>query len=90
MDHDEIAAYVCALTALCALAGRYVAVGDPLLGFIVLPSVEVWGRGEDGRRVPWAEEALAANLTTVREDGRVSNGGEVVMWRDGRRWGPRA
>lgn len=41
-DHDQIAPYACALTALCVFAGRYVAAGIPFLGYIMLPPVEVW------------------------------------------------
>lgn len=36
-DHDERAALVCALTALCVAAGEYIAVGDPDDGWIILP-----------------------------------------------------
>jgi predicted RNase H-like nuclease len=79
-DHDEIAAYVCALTALCVLGRKYVAVGDNRLGFIVLPPVEVWGRRKSGGTKPWAEEVLAANVLGV--------GGTAALWRDGRRWTP--
>ena len=35
--HDERAALVCALTALCVLRGLYVAVGEPSGGYFFLP-----------------------------------------------------
>jgi len=35
--HDESAALICALTALCVAAGEYTAVGDKADGWIVLP-----------------------------------------------------
>lgn len=37
VDHEERAAAVCAFTALCVVARKYVAVGDPTNGYIVLP-----------------------------------------------------
>jgi hypothetical protein len=42
-NHDDRAAIVCALTALCVVARRYVAVGDDD-GFILLPSREEGAR----------------------------------------------
>jgi len=46
-DHDERAAFACALTALCLAAGRYTAVGDDGDGWIILPprslvNREIW------------------------------------------------
>ena len=41
-DHEHIAAYICSLTALCAMAGEYAAVGDPVGGYIYLPPVCYW------------------------------------------------
>ena len=37
VNHDDRAAFVCALTALCLVAGDYVAVGDVEDGWIILP-----------------------------------------------------
>ena len=36
-NHDERAAVVCALTALCVAAGEYTVVGDRQDGWILLP-----------------------------------------------------
>ena len=36
-DHEERAAFVCCLTALCVVARCYVAVGDKNNGYIILP-----------------------------------------------------
>ena len=36
-QHDERAALICALTAVCSYRGRYVAVGDPVGGYFFLP-----------------------------------------------------
>jgi hypothetical protein len=51
-DHDERAALVCALTALCVAADDYTAVGDPD-GWIILPPHALLQ--------PWAAEDLEAN-----------------------------
>jgi hypothetical protein len=56
-DHDERAAVVCALTALCVARGRYTAVGDPD-GHIVLPPAATGDR--PGMR-PWALALLRQN-----------------------------
>jgi hypothetical protein len=52
INHDERAALVCAITALCVAAGRYVAVGDED-GWIVLPP--------HAFIQSWAQEALKMN-----------------------------
>lgn len=36
-NHDDRAALVCALTALCVVLGKFCAVGDPRNGWIILP-----------------------------------------------------
>ncbi|HUF93864.1 MAG TPA: hypothetical protein VMR23_15930 [Candidatus Limnocylindria bacterium] len=72
--HDVIAGFVCALTALCIVAGRYVAVGAHADGFIVLPPHDVWGSSS------WAERALRANVT--RHGGGVVYRDDIV-WMDG-------
>ncbi len=36
-NHDERAAFICALTALSVVTGDFVAVGDPIDGWIILP-----------------------------------------------------
>ena len=69
--HDGIAGFVCALTALCIVAGRYVAVGAHADGFIVLPPHDAWGSNS------WAERQLRANVTR--------HGGGVV-YRDDLVW----
>jgi hypothetical protein len=51
-DHDERAAFVCALTALCVAADDYTAVGDDD-GWIILPPY--------GLVQPWATHDLEAN-----------------------------
>jgi hypothetical protein len=53
-DHDERAAFVCALTALCVAAGDYTAVGDHD-GWIILPPYPLLQ--------PWAREDLEANAS---------------------------
>jgi hypothetical protein len=65
-DHDERAALVCALTALCLAAGRFVAAGSPRDGWIILPPADHWGRGARGER--WAWRALQDNLVSVAAD----------------------
>ena len=53
-DHDERAAFVCALTALCVAANDYTAVGDHD-GWIILPPYPLLQ--------PWAREDLEANAS---------------------------
>ncbi len=65
-DHDERAGLVCALAALCVAAGRFVAVGSPKDGWIILPPGDHWGRGEGRER--WAWRVLRDNLASVAAD----------------------
>lgn len=53
-QHDETAALVCALTAICVARGFYTAVGDDIGGFFFLPTWDLWQ--------PWAREQLCLNL----------------------------
>jgi predicted nuclease with RNAse H fold len=55
INHDDRAALVCALTALCVAAGRYTAVGDDADGWIILPPADFIERA--------AMAALEANAT---------------------------
>lgn len=64
-DHDERAALVCAMTALCVVTDRFVAVGDPVDGDIILPPLTSWGSAPDGR--VWAEVALKENLKSLSQ-----------------------
>jgi len=65
-DHDERAALVCALTAVCLAAGRFVAAGSPKDGWIILPPLDHWGRDARGERWAWRE--LQNNLVSVAAD----------------------
>lgn len=51
VNRDELAALVCAATAICAHVGKYVAVGDMSLGYFFLPPWTLWKL--------WARQALA-------------------------------
>lgn len=51
--HDETAAVICGLTALCVAAGDYTVVGDKEDGWIVLPPCSVIR--------PWAQKMLSQN-----------------------------
>jgi predicted RNase H-like nuclease len=68
-QHDQRAALVCALTALCVARGRYVAVGDERGGYFFLPPWPLWQ--------PWARQCFDAN----RNDRRLA--GSVTVWIDG-------
>lgn len=70
--HDERAALVCALTALCALRGTYVAVGEPSGGYFFLPPWETWAE--------WARKAVNHN----RMDPRLP--APVEIWISGQRF----
>lgn len=74
--HDAIAGFVCALSALCVAAGRYVAVGAHADGFIMLPPLDAWGSN------PWAARELRANV--ARHGGGVVYRDDIV-WMDGTR-----
>lgn len=71
-DHEERAALICVLTAVCVLRGKYVAVGEPEGGYFFLPPWSAW---ED-----WAKCGLRRN----REDSRLSR--RIEVWIDGRRF----
>ncbi len=72
-DHDERAALVCALTAVCVLRGLYVAVGEPLGGYFFLPPWDCWSE--------WARVALNRS----RGDRRLP--APVDIWIAGTRYG---
>jgi hypothetical protein len=63
--HEPIAAFTCALTALCAAAQHYVAVGSHEDGFIVLPPLGFWGRDSQGT-ARWPERELRRNYERIR------------------------
>ena len=85
IDHDHRAALVCALAVLCVARNRYVAVGDPVDGDIVLPPYECWGEGQIGE--PWAEAALRDNLEQVRRNrGNFPNHEKARLLRNGVAW----
>jgi hypothetical protein len=72
--HDERAAIVCTLTALCVLRGEYVAVGDRECGYFFLPPWRTWA--------PWARDAVDKN----RRDRRLPS--PVELWVNGTKYGP--
>ena len=87
--HDNRAAFVCALTAMCEFKNRYVAVGDSIDGNITLPLTEVWGSSGDGSnsQTLWAQTVLQKNLCSVRKrpgKHRHLRQGEVI--RNGSNW----
>ena len=59
-NHDDRAAFVCALTSLCIAAGEYTAVGDHD-GWIVLPPFDFVQ--------PWAHAIFENNLTNLERSG---------------------
>lgn len=59
-NHDDRAAMICALTALCVAIGDYTAVGDSRDGWIILPPRH--------RFAAWAWRAVARNETREREE----------------------
>ena len=72
-QHDELAALVCAATAVCAHVGKYVAVGEPQGGYFFLPPWPLWR--------PWAKQALLPSWQSTE-----SIHGVVDVWIDGRRY----
>ena len=81
-DHEEVASFVCALTALSVAANRFVAVGCARDGCIALSLRDLWGRGTPSS-VPWAERELRANLPRVAADFPHC---EPAVYEDGGRW----
>src|SRR5437899_1767642 len=81
-DHEEIASFVCALTALSVAANRFVAVGCARDGCIALSLRDLWGRGTPSS-VPWAERELRANLPRVAADFPHC---EPAVYEEGGRW----
>ena len=83
-DHDHLAAFVCALTALCVDQNQYVAVGDPMYGDIILPPSGSWGASAPH---PWPEIALRKTVASVRGDGGRHPGHvEARVLRNGTGW----
>lgn len=80
--HERIAAFLCALTALCVAVARCVAVGDRRLGYIVLPPLEHWGASIAGNS-KWARDALRDNYTSVRDRFTDSD-----VYKDNELWRP--
>ena len=56
-NHDDRAALVCALTALCVAARQFTAVGDDDYGWIILPPYQKFA--------PWAQKVI---LKTAQAD----------------------
>lgn len=65
-DHEEVAALVCALTALCAVQREFVAVGSQEDGFIILPPLYLWGASASEGR-PWADLEIDRALAATRK-----------------------
>ena len=60
-NHDDRAAFVCAITALCIACGEYTAVGDFEDGWIILPPKHAFSE--------WAWEAIRANQKREKGEG---------------------
>ncbi|MDE0366345.1 MAG: hypothetical protein OXP09_12315 [Gammaproteobacteria bacterium] len=71
-NHDDRAAFVCAITGLCIACGEYTAVGDSRDGWIILPPK--WAFEE------WAWEAIVANLK--REQGERHRKASLLCYED--------
>ena len=84
-NHDQRAAFVCALAALCLARNRYVSVGDQEDGNIVLPPKDHWW--VDGvSQQKWAWETLKSNLDSLsRTRGSCTNHDIQVIY-NGERW----
>lgn len=80
--HEVIASFVCALSALCLVAGKCVALGDKRLGYIILPPLEFWG-DYNKRRGKWAWDALINNRAWAR-----TQFGDAEIYQDNRLWFP--
>ena len=74
--HDTVASFICAITALCVVLARCVIIGDPHLGYIALPPLELWGQSLSGDS-RWALDALRDNWAAVRHQFP-----EISIYRD--------
>lgn len=70
-QHDERAALICLLTALCVSHQKYVAFGDTTGGYFFMPPWELWHS--------WAKTAFRANVNRAQ----LALGAPVDIWRDG-------
>jgi hypothetical protein len=71
-DHEEIAGFTCAVTALCMAAGEYTAVGAADDGWIILPPRSSLGAG-------WVQ-----TLTECCQRARRSFPGASIVWNQAR------
>jgi hypothetical protein len=60
-QHDERAALICALTAVCVWRGRYTAIGDAEGGWFFLPPWDGWEE--------WARRGIEETNVEVWRDG---------------------
>lgn len=63
MNHDDRAAFVCALTALCIANEEFVAVGDKKDGWIILPPRRMFA--------DWAWDAICESAERENKEGRL-------------------
>ena len=92
-NHEQRAAFICALTGLCVARNEYVSVGDPEDGNICLPPFDVWGAGPEGgdRERPnrWGETTLQRNwasLTRRQNLAKYPHHGKAVVFSNGEVW----
>lgn len=69
-NHDDRAAIVCAITALCVAAGEYTAVGDDD-GWIILPPFRCIQ--------PWAHERFKQNAGKLKAEGIVPKSSAIKL-----------
>jgi len=60
IGHEQVASFICALTAFCVAANQCIAVGDANSGYIVLPPLRLWGDSIN-QESRWAEDELRKN-----------------------------
>ena len=82
--HEDRASFICAFTALCVVVGKYVAVGNQELGYIILPPMEFWGDSKGGTG-KWAKDTLHDNLISVQSEPKFGN---IQLYRDNTKWTP--
>ncbi len=90
-NHDRRAAFICALSAMCVARNKYVAVGAPGSGDIILPPRSVWG-ADAAAHGSWAEPILGANRNAVIDDnkrrGQPHNFNQARVISNGQPWIP--
>jgi hypothetical protein len=82
-NHEMIAGLTCAITALCLAGRRFVAVGSPADGYVILPPRSSWGSSAHNNNERWAARELERAINNKRLRRKFPR---ATVWCDGDRW----